>query len=77
VITTGRLHAERLPGDYRCRVYAAVFGGSFGHLCMLCAILTLITQRMQQESVDPEDRQAIRTINQEMDRYTGHLRDDR
>ncbi len=67
-----RLHAERRLGDYLRFVDPEVFGDAFAHLCTLRAILTLIAQRMEEASIDPEDRQAIRRINLQVARYTGH-----
>jgi sulfatase maturation enzyme AslB (radical SAM superfamily) len=69
-----KLHAERRLGEYRRFVDPSVFGESFGHLCTLRAILTLIARRMQEEAVDPEDREAMQCINREVARYTGHAR---
>jgi sulfatase maturation enzyme AslB (radical SAM superfamily) len=69
-----KLHAERRLGEYRRCVDPSLFGVSFGHLCTLRAILTLIARRMQEEAVDPEDREAIQRINREVARYTGHAR---
>ncbi len=67
-----KLHAERRLGDYLRFVDPTIFGDSFAQLRTLRAILTLIARRMQEKDIDPENKAAIRRINREVARFTGH-----
>jgi hypothetical protein len=68
-----KLHAEKRLAKYVKFVDASVFGRYFVHLCAPRAILTLLAKRMEEEGVDPSDKDAIRRVNREVAKYTGHL----
>ncbi len=67
-----RLHAERRLADYRRYVDPEVFGDSIGHLCAYRAILTLLARKLHDEQIDPDDHAAIKQLNLEVARLTGH-----
>jgi sulfatase maturation enzyme AslB (radical SAM superfamily) len=67
-----RLHAERRLGEYRRYVDRSIFGEAFAHMCTLRAILTMIARRVEEQGLAPSDTEAVRRINLEVARYTGH-----
>jgi hypothetical protein len=67
-----RLHAERKLEDYLPFVDRTLFGEQFTHLCALRAIVTLLARKMDEQGVSFDDTSAIRHINLEVARETGH-----
>lgn len=68
-----KLHAERRIAEYCRFLDTTIFGERFAHMCTLRAILTMIARNMETEQVDPGDEAAIRRINRNVARRTGHL----
>lgn len=67
-----RLHAERRRADYRRFVDPEIFGDAIGQLCAYRAILTVLARQMHEERIAPDDLAAVRRINFEAARLTGH-----
>lgn len=67
-----QLHAQRRLETYLPYVDRQIFGESFGHLCTLRAILTLLARKIEESQITLDDAPALRRINLEVAHYTGH-----
>ena len=67
-----RLHAERRIAAYRDLLDPEVFGEYFTHVCAIRAILTLLARRIDETGINPRDHAALRRINLEVAKLTGH-----
>ena len=68
-----QLHATRQLETYLPFIDRSIFGSAFTHLCSLRAIVTMLAQKMHEQSVSFEDSTAIQRINREVAVLTGHI----
>jgi len=67
------LHASRSIGDYLPYMDRTIFGERLDHICSARTIITMIARRMIERSVSGDDPTAVRAINEEVARLTGHM----
>jgi len=68
-----QLHTTRQLEAYLPLVDRSIFGSAFTHLCSLRAIVTMLAQKMHEQSVAFGDSTAIQRINREVAVLTGHI----
>lgn len=66
-----RLHAEKRIAGCRRFLSPGFFRGGVDHICAARVAVTRIALLMQERGVDPEDAQAVRSVNEEVARKMG------
>lgn len=72
-----QLHASREIEKMRAHLDRSVFGEHFDHVCSLRTVLNLLARKMHDRDIDPQDAEAMYSLNLEVARITGHLQDSR
>ena len=69
---TFQVHAQKKLVEYLKFMDTSIFGTSFTHPCSVRAALTLIAKKMHDRNISHDDKEAIKKINLEVARETGH-----
>jgi len=68
-----RLKDHDQLGEYRKYLDASLFGKNFDHVCRLRSLLRMVADAMEHQQISPDDTSAIRHMNVDIARRTGHL----